>query len=150
MGTFSKTIPLTFISVTRLRVKSILYLIPFFKANEASVRALKQSPGLIKGRELIDKKLTFWTITMWEDEASMKKFRGCNAHRVAMQHLPKWCDEASYHHWIQEDNEVPTWATIAEKLFTEGKLSKVRNPSKAQAANKFPPIKWTKTERILK
>lgn len=141
---------MAFISVTRLRVKSILYLIPFFKANEASVRALKQSQGLIKGKELIDKNLTFWTITMWEDEASMKKFRGCDAHRYAMQHLPKWCDEASYHHWVQEDNEIPIWDTVAEKLYTEGKLSKVRHPSKAQIANHFPPIKWTKTERRLK
>lgn len=139
-----------FVSVTRLRVKSILYLIPFMRANEASVKALKTSEGLIKGMELIDKKLTFWTMTIWEDEASMKGFRGSLAHREAMQHLPNWCNEASYHHWIQEDNEFPTWSTASEKLFTEGKLSKVRNPSKAQAANQFPPIKWTKSERRLK
>ncbi len=139
-----------FISVTRLRVKSILYLIPFFKANEASVKELKQSSGLIKGKELIDKKLTFWTITIWEDESSMKKFRGCDAHRHAMQHLPNWCDEASYHHWMQEESEFPTWETISQKLFSEGKLSKVRHPSKAQLANQFPPIKWNRTERRLK
>lgn len=138
-----------FISVTRLRVKSILYLIPFFKANEASVRALKQSAGLIKGKELIDKNLTFWTITIWEDEASMKKFRGSNSHRYAMQHLPNWCDEASYHHWVQEESEFPTWEMISQRLFSEGKLSKVRHPSKAQIANQFPPIKWKRTERKL-
>jgi hypothetical protein len=33
---------------------------------------------------------------------------------------------------------------------SQGKLSKVRNPSKAQVENQFPPIKWTKTERRLK
>ena len=139
-----------FVSVTRLRVKSILFLIPFMRANEASVKELKKSKGLIKGMELIDKKFTFWTITLWEDEASMKEFRGSSSHRKAMQHLPNWCNEASYHHWIQENNEFPTWNTISEKLFTEGKLSKVRNPSNAQITNKFPSIKWTKTERRLK
>ena len=139
-----------FVSVTRLRVKSIFFLIPFMRANEASVRELKASVGLLKGKELIDKKLTFWTITIWENEESMKAFRGSYSHRNAMQYLPKWCDEASYHHWVQEDNEVPDWDTISEKLYSQGKLSKVRNPSKAQIENQFPPIKWTKTERRLK
>jgi len=39
---------------------------------------------------------------------------------------------------------------ISKKLFSEGRLSKVRNPSKAQIENHFPLIKWTKTERRLK
>lgn len=138
-----------FVSVTRLRVKSIFYLISFMRANEASVKALKASSGLLNGKELIDKKLTFWTITIWENEESMKGFRSSLSHRNAMQQLPKWCDEASYHHWVQEDNQIPTWESIAEKLYSEGRLSKVRNPSKAQITNQFPPIKWTKTERRL-
>lgn len=120
------------------------------RANEASVKELKNAEGLIKGVELIDKKLTFWTLTIWEDEASMKGFRGSPSHRNAMQHLPNWCNEASYHHWMQEGMELPDWQTVSEKLFMEGKLSKVRNPSKAQIANQFPSIKWTKTERKLK
>jgi hypothetical protein len=120
------------------------------RANEASVNELKLSNGLLKGKELIDKNLTFWTITIWENEESMKEFRGSSSHRMAMQHLPKWCNEASYHHWVQEDDVFPSWNTISEKLFSEGRLSKVRNPSKAQVENQFPPIKWTKTERRLK
>jgi hypothetical protein len=139
-----------FVSVTRLRVKSIFYLIPFMRANEASVKEIKKSKGFLKGKELIDKKLTFWTITIWDNEESMKEFRSSTSHRIAMQHLPKWCDEASYHHWVQEETEFPTWDNISEKLYSEGRLSKVRNPSKAQVENQFPPIKWSKTERRLK
>ncbi len=59
-------------------------------------------------------------------------------------------NEASYHHWMQDGMEFPDWQIAAEKLFTEGKLSKVRKLSKAQAANEFPSIKWTKSERVLK
>jgi heme-degrading monooxygenase HmoA len=139
-----------FISVTRLRVRSIFYLLPFFRSNEASARELKKSKGLIKAKELIDKNLTFWTITMWEDEESMRNFRGCRSHKFAMQHLSKWCNEASYHHWVQDDIEFPNWDTVSEKLYSQGKLSKVKQPSKAQIENKFPLIKWKKTERILK
>ena len=139
-----------FISVTRLRVKSLFFLFSFIRANEASVKELKSSSGLLMGKELIDKILTFWTITLWEDEDSMKKFIGSLSHRNAMQHLPKWCNEASYHHWFQEENECPNWTTISNKLYSEGKLSKVRNPSNAQITNQFPPILWTKSERRLK
>jgi hypothetical protein len=139
-----------FISVTRLRVKSLFFLFSFIRANEASVKELKSSTGLLMGKELIDKKLTFWTITLWEDEESMKRFRGSLSHRNAMQNLPKLCSEASYHHWVQEENECPNWTTISDKLYSEGKLSKVRNPSNAQITNQFPPIQWTKSERRLK
>ncbi len=139
-----------FVSVTRLRVKSFIYLIPFMRSNEASVNELKKSQGLIMGKELIDKNFTFWTLTIWESEESMKSFRNSSSHRDAMKNLPNWCDEASYHHWIQDESNLPNWNVVAEKLFAEGKLSKVRNPSKAQIENKFPAIKWTKTERKLK
>ena len=139
-----------FVSVTRLRVKSFIYLIPFMRANEASVKELKKSQGLLMGKELIDKNFTFWTLTIWENEESMKGFRNSASHREAMKNLPNWCDEASYLHWIQNESDLPNWNVVAEKLFKEGKLSKVRNPSKAQIVNKFPEIKWTKTERKLK
>ncbi len=139
-----------FVSVTRLRVKSIRYLFSFMKANEASVKALKISDGLLKGSELVDKKLTFWTITLWDSPDSMKKFRNSEAHRYAMQQLPYWCSEGSYHHWEQDADEFPDWQTVSARLFNEGKLTKVRNPSAAQITNQFPPIKWTKTERKLK
>jgi hypothetical protein len=43
-------------------------------------------------------------------------------------------NEASYHHWVQEKNECPNWTTISDKLFSQGKLSKVRNPSNAMIA----------------
>jgi len=61
-----------FISLTRLRVKSIFYLVSFFRANESSVKEIMSSDGLIQAKELLDKNLTFWTLTMWEDEHYMK------------------------------------------------------------------------------
>lgn len=79
-----------FVSVTRLRVKSIFYIL-FMRANKASVKELKTSKGLFKGKELIDKNLTFWTIT-------------------------KWNNEASYIHWIQEGDESPSQLNFIQLL----------------------------------
>ena len=39
-----------FVSVTRLRVKSMFYLLSFMRANESSVKELKVSKGLLKGK----------------------------------------------------------------------------------------------------
>jgi heme-degrading monooxygenase HmoA len=138
-----------FVSITRLKVKSVFYLIAFIRANEAAVKQLQSTSGFIAGKELVDKGLTFWTLTIWEDDSKMKEFRNSVAHRKAMQQLPLWCNEASYFHWTQQDSILPNWSTASARLLSEGKVSKVRQPSARQIAQSLPPIKWTKLERIF-
>src|SRR6476661_3948371 len=101
-----------FISATRLRVSSLRYLFGFFRANEASVKELVKTKGFLDGKELIDKHLTFWTLTLWDDMENMKRFRNSEAHRKAMQKLPVWCDEAAYVHWLQDNNIIPGWTEV--------------------------------------
>jgi len=120
------------------------------RANEASVKVLIKTPGFIAGKELTDKGLTFWTLTIWEDEASMKAFRNSEPHRKAMQGLPHWCNEASYAHWMQEEQQLPDWDTVYKKMIEEGKITKVRKPSARQLEKNYTPPKWKKFERPLK
>lgn len=140
---------MSFVSITRLKVRSVIYLLPFMRTNEACVKQLLITPGLIGGKELVDKGWTFWTLTSWEDDSKMKEFRNSAAHRKAMQQLPHWCCEASYFHWIQEQPVIPDWSIASEKLIKEGKITKVRNPTERQLSNNFSPIKWTKLERVF-
>lgn len=139
-----------FVSITRLKVRSIFKLPAFLIANKAATKQLVHISGFISGKELVDKSLTFWTLTVWENEESMRKFRNSPAHRKAMQKLPFWCSEASYFHFIQQETILPNWEIASEKLLTEGKLTKVRKPSKRQLTNHFPPIKWRKLESVYK
>ena len=139
-----------FVSITRLKVRSIFYLIAFMRANEASVKQLVTTPGFLAGKELTDKGLKFWTLTIWQDDSSMKEFRNSVPHRKAMQKLPFWCSEASYFHWTQEEASLPGWNIAAERLIKEGRLTKLRKPSARQLANDFPRIKWLKFERALR
>ncbi|OCX54726.1 hypothetical protein BEL04_00485 [Mucilaginibacter sp. PPCGB 2223] len=139
-----------FISITRLRLRSIWYLPGFLSSNSLSVKQLLVTPGFIAGKELIDKNLVFWTVTVWKTDADMKTFRNSPPHRKAMQKLPLWCDEATYMHWLSEDTEIPAWDAICKRTIAEGKVSKVRHPSKNHPDRNFPAIKWTKTERIFK
>jgi hypothetical protein len=139
-----------FVSVTRLKVRSLWYLPGFMRANETSVRQLLKTPGFEGGKELVDKNLVFWTVTTWADEAAMKVFRNSAAHRKAMQKLPVWCNEASYLHWQQAETVLPDWQTIHGKMVWEGKLTKVRHPTAAQEGKNYPPVQWTKIQRPLK
>lgn len=136
-----------FVSVTRLRLRSWIYLLAFMRSNEASVKQLLITPGFVTGKELIDKNLTFWTITVWNGDADMKTFRNSIPHRKAMQKLPLWCNEAAYMHWSTNDAAVPAWDDVYQKLIAEGKLSKVRYPSANQLDKSYPAVKWSKLQR---
>jgi len=126
-----------FASVTRLRVRSIWYLPQFLLRTMLSQRQTVRSAGFVGGRLLVDRSLTFWTLTVWRSEQEMKKFRGAGVHAKAMRKLPLWCDEASYAHWNSEGETVATWPEAYARLVAEGKLSAVMHPSPNHEARRF-------------
>jgi hypothetical protein len=139
-----------FISATRLKISSIRYLPQFMFANKASAKQLRITPGFMEGKELMDKGLIFWTMTLWERDADMKSFRNSPPHRKAMQMLPVWCNEATFTHWLQEEPVLPAWNLIHERIIKEGIITKVRNATVRHLSKKFQPVKWTKLVRELK
>ena len=139
-----------FVSATRLKLSSVIYLPRFMSANGSSVKQLRITAGFMNGKELLDKGLTFWTLTIWEKDADMKSFRNSPPHRKAMQQLSVWCNEATYLHWLQEEPQLPAWNIVYERMIKEGVVSKVRNATERHLSKSIPPIKWTKTERKFK
>ena len=130
-----------FISITRLRIRSLIYLVPFFWMNEKVVRQLVRARGLHRGKLLIDGGRTFWTMTAWQDQQAMRDFRSSGAHMLAMPRLVAWCDEASVAHWQSDAAELPDWETAAGRMMAEGRLSPVERPSAAHAAGKLAPAR---------
>jgi hypothetical protein len=139
-----------FVSITRLRLRSIIYLPQFLLANEASIKSIKRIEGFICGKELIDKKLTFWTVTIWRSGVAMKYFRNNDPHKTAMRKLPLWCDEAAYVHWEQDDATIPGWDVVYKRLLADGKMTKVKFPSPQQEGMNYAPTKWSKSARNFK
>jgi hypothetical protein len=93
-----------FVSVTRLRVRSMRFL-PFFFLNALrSQRQVKASPGFLSGALLPDRGWAFWTMTAWDCAESMRRFMSSGAHKAAMPGLLEWCDEASVVHWEQAES----------------------------------------------
>jgi hypothetical protein len=138
------------VSITRLRLRSAWYLLPFIVHAQRSSKQMVHHSKFIKGKTLLDKKLTFWTMSLWNNMADMRAYTNTSAHKNAMPKLQQWCDEASVVHWEQAENELPDWQTAYQKLITEGRISKVKYPSPAHANMHIPAPRYpSKTERIL-
>jgi hypothetical protein len=135
------------VSVTRLRLRSILFLPRFAWLNERAVRQIVKAPGFREGRLLLDANLVLWTITSWDSEAAMRSFRDQGAHRASMPKLAAWCDEASVAEFADRAG-FPTWDEAHVQMVSSGRASRVRHPSLSHAALKFPPVRWRIERRL--
>jgi hypothetical protein len=138
------------ISVTRLRVRSFIYLPQFFWHAFKSMRQAERSSDFLGGRLLVNPKNVFWTMTAWKDQAAMNTYRTGGAHRRAMPKLLNWCNEAAVAHWTQESLEIPSWREAYQRMAEEGKPSKVNHPSPEQLSNHIPAPEPSRIERIIK
>jgi hypothetical protein len=125
---------MVFISLTRLRIRSVRFLPGFALYALRTGRQARAAPGFLDGALLPDRERTFWTLTAWDEEASMRAYMTTGAHRAAMPRLLGWCDEASVAHWRQEEAALPGWDEADRRMRAIGRPSKVRHPSPAHAA----------------
>jgi hypothetical protein len=93
---------MTFVSLTRLRIRSIRFLPRFARHTLRSLRQVKKAAGFQTGALLIDRSWTFWTMTAWDTQESMRQFMMTGSHKQAMPHLLDWCDEAAVAHWNKQ------------------------------------------------
>jgi heme-degrading monooxygenase HmoA len=54
--------------------------------------------GYLTGSVLRDRRLIFWTLSVWESQASMRAYIRAGRHRAVMPMFAVWCDEASVGH----------------------------------------------------
>ena len=120
-------------AVTRLRLRSWRFLIPF--VIQAS-RARKQAANSLGCHGVVTRKtrgLAFWTLSLWEDEARLSAFLTGSPHRDGMPKLFPWCDEAVTVHWRVESQRMPGWQEATLQLQRGGRLLRVKFPSRVQS-----------------
>jgi heme-degrading monooxygenase HmoA len=125
------------VSVTRLRIRSLRFLLQFLWMNSFVKRQIVKSYGFLRGRLLVDKGFTFWTTTAWSDEASMRAFRDSAAHKRAMPRLQNWCSEATSVHWSQDSDELPDWTRAYDRILKNGHVVYVKAPSEFHKERRF-------------
>lgn len=125
------------VSVTRLRLRSNRYILPFIVDTILSFWQAKRASGHLKSTLRRAKHRTFWTLSVWEDEAAMRSYMRSGSHRKAMPKLQQWCDEASVVHWHQDGAELPSWKEAEQMMLDLGRFTPVAHPSSAQLAKTF-------------
>jgi hypothetical protein len=133
-----------FVSVTRLRVRSVRFL-PLFAVHALrSLGQVKKSAGFQGGALLPDRHWTFWTMTAWDSQESMRQYMIEGSHRAAMPHLMHWCDEASVVDWDEPEDSLPEWPEADRRMRESGRASKVNLPSASHATLSYRPPRNTK------
>ncbi len=139
---------MTFVSLTRLRIRSIRFLPAFAVYTFRSLQQVKRSPGFQDGALLNDRSWTFWTLTAWDSQQDMRNYMISDAHKAAMPKLLHWCDEASVAHWEQPNAALPSWPEADRRMRAEGRVSKVRNPSPMHEGLRYREPRVTTGGRI--
>ena len=132
---------MVFVSLTRLRLRSVRFLPGFALYAVRSQMQVQKAPGFLRVQLLPDKNWAFWTLTAWDSEESMRRYMTSGAHKKAMPHLLHWCDEASVAHWTQADATLPTWAEADKQMRETGRASKLNHPSPRHANLNYDPPK---------
>ena len=130
-----------FVSVTRLRLRSIRFLPAFVRHNRRTLAQVKAAPGFRGGSLLADRALAFWTLTAWDSPEAMRAYMTTGPHRTAMPHLLDWCDEASVAHWDQDGDALPDWPEADRRMRGEGRPSRLRHPGPDHAGLGFGPAR---------
>ena len=120
------------VSVTRLRLRSVRYLLPFMWWAFRSQKQATSNAGCLAIDARKTRGLTFWTRSVWRDEAALKAYMVGAPHRKAMPKLYGWCDEAAIGRWHAESATLPGWEEVEQRIVTDGRLSRVKAPSEVQ------------------
>ncbi|HCF28570.1 MAG TPA: hypothetical protein DEV81_15525 [Cyanobacteria bacterium UBA11049] len=140
---------MVFISVTRLHLKSPLYLPAFLWHTSLSTWQIINTPGFLGGKFLGDDRGGSWTLTVWEKQAAMKHYRNSGAHRRVMPSIHSWCDEAAVVHW-ETDSYFPTWEEIHRRMIAQGHITRLSQPTAAQLEKKIPSPSSEALARVLR
>jgi hypothetical protein len=133
-----------FVSITRLRLRSVRFLPSFFVHTMRAQKQLRHAAGFQRGALLPDRHWTFWTMTLWNSQDDMRAYMLNGAHKTAMPQLLHWCDEASVTHWEQLDAQLPSWEEADRRMRHEGRASKIRHPSPHHADMTFASPRVTR------
>jgi hypothetical protein len=118
-----------YLSMTRLKLNSPMYLPSFLVYNDKIVREVRTSSGFIKGKQLATPSLSMWTATLWDSSSSLKSFYQTGSHREVMNKIDEWSSEAVSAHKEVESYDLPSWQDIRIYLSKSGHFLNLKEAS---------------------
>jgi Domain of unknown function (DUF3291) len=118
-----------YLAMTRLKLKSPRYLIPFWLHTEQVVKQMRASEGFVTGKLMGTLNLSMWTMTLWTSEEALRAFYLSGAHQNVMGKLSEWSSEAVAGHLAVETHQLPSWFEVRTTLCKIGCFAKLAEPS---------------------
>lgn len=103
---------------TRLPLTAHRYVPGFLRDTMRIRRQLATSPGLVGYGLLAELRAkTFWTVSVWEDDASLRAFAAGEPHRAIMRRVPRRMGASAFHPFEITAADLPLgWADVKERL----------------------------------
>lgn len=102
--------------MTRLKLRSPKYLIPYLIQSEQIITQIVVSQGFLKGKILATLGLSMWTATLWSDRDASYAFHLRGKHQNSMPLFRDWAEEAVLGVQTISSEQLPSWSHIAKKL----------------------------------
>lgn len=102
---------------TFLPLKSWKYLISFQLLTSKVLKQIKQSEGMVNYAVKADlPKKHFWTLSIWKDQDSMRRFVMAEPHTTAMKKFEEWAgDGSAFVEWTSSNDQI-NWKEALEHL----------------------------------
>ena len=126
------------VSITRLRLRSWFRIFKFYELSTPAIDQAIKDPNCLAGATYTGPGPTFWTATVWNDEASMRNYTQTGAHQATLSWFARICSEGAMTQYKSKKIELPEQHEIAKKLAQAPKFFRVDKPSAAQEAKTIP------------
>ncbi len=103
-------------SITKIKLKNILKLPKFFFISSKIFKQARSAQGN-KGMRSRSTGLTFYTLTLWDDEKSMMDFMLSGPHKEAMKIIRNFSSDYGSSRWNSTD--MPSWDDALSKLASD-------------------------------
>ncbi|MEP2025676.1 MAG: hypothetical protein ABJH98_04220 [Reichenbachiella sp.] len=110
-----------YVSITRLKLKSIWLLPRFARQSNKAAQQAKAAPGNLKVKLSNRWFRYFYTITHWNSKQAMQQFMINGDHKEAMQHWNKYASEVKAHGY--ETDQPPNWKDARLIMENEGRTT---------------------------
>lgn len=131
---------MVYVSATRLRLRSPLFLPLFFWHTYRSKRAIERAEGFLGGKLFSDQEMGAWTVTLWDDPKRLVRYRNKGSHGAAMKILGMIADEAVTVRWQQEEMDLPPNDLVRDRLMQSGNFTALPHPSKNHEQRVLPVL----------
>lgn len=103
------------VSVTRIQIHAV-WRPAFLLLTWLIARQVARSPGYLGGRLLASGQGTYWTVTAWDDEASMRRFRDRGRHATGLRRSRRWAGSMDAARYEADSAAFAGWDDAARRL----------------------------------